>query len=126
MTMRVRFVLTVLALAAAPASADTPGSVQARNNTADGAKVYKQICAACHMPNAMGSGGGVIPALAKNKKLANPAYPIGVLTKGKGAMPAMSEILKPAQIAAVLTFVRTSFGNNYPKPVTEADVKAAK
>lgn len=113
----------LLALLAAPGHADTPGGVQAKNKAVDGEKVYKQICAACHMPNAMGSGGGTIPALAKDKKLAAPAYPITIVMKGKGAMPPMSEILSTAQVAAVITYVRTHFGNSYPQPVTEADVK---
>lgn len=120
------FVPPLLALSGAialPAHADEPGGVQAKNRSIDGAKIYKQICAACHMPTAMGSGGGAIPALAKDKKLANPAYPIAILSKGKGAMPPMSEMLTPAQIAAVLTYVRTNFGNAYPQPITEADVK---
>lgn len=121
-----RFIpLTLLALATAPAAADTPGSVQAPNNSTDGAKVYKQICAACHMPDGSGSGAGAIPALAKNTHLADPAYPIGVVVRGKGAMPPMAEILKPGQIAAVLTFVRSNFGNSYAPPITETDVKAA-
>ncbi len=113
----------LLALLAAPGHADTPGGVQAKNKAVDGEKVYRQICAACHMPNAMGSGGGAIPALAKNRKLADPAYPITIVTKGKGAMPPMSDMLSPAQVAAVITYVRTHFGNAYPQPVTEADVK---
>lgn len=112
-----------LAIASVPALADTPGSAQAKNKAVDGAQVYKQICAACHMANAQGSGGGAIPALAKNKKLANPAYAIGILTKGKGAMPSMTEILSPAQVAAAITYVRTNFGNNFPQPITEADIK---
>ena len=108
---------------ASPAHSDTPGSAQAKNKTIDGAKIYKQICAACHMANAMGSGAGAIPALARDRNLANPVYPIGILIKGKGAMPPMSDMLSPAQMAAVLTYVRTNFGNDYRQPITELDVK---
>lgn len=125
MTMRRALILVppLLAVLSAPGHADTPGSVQAKNKAVDGEKVYKQICAACHMPNAMGSGGGAIPALAKDRKLANPAYPITIVMKGKGAMPPMSDMLSAAQVAAVITYVRTHFGNDYPQPVTEAEVK---
>jgi mono/diheme cytochrome c family protein len=115
--------LALLALLAAPGHADTPGGVQAKNKAVDGEKVYKQICAACHMSNAMGSGGGAIPPLAKDRKLADPAYPIKIVMQGKGAMPPMSDMLSPAQVAAVVTYVRTHFGNAYPQPVTEADVR---
>jgi mono/diheme cytochrome c family protein len=38
-------------------------------------------------------------------------------------MPWFDDMLTPAQIANVVVYVRTNFGNNYPKPVTEADVK---
>ena len=111
------------AITASPGQGDTPGSAQARNKAVDGAKIYKQICAACHMPNASGSGGGAIPALAKNKKLADAAYPIAILMQGKGAMPPMDDMLNPAQIAAVITYVRSNFGNNYRQSVSEADVR---
>jgi len=35
----------------------------------------------------------------------------------------LGDILKPAQIAAVVTYVRTHFGNRYRTPVTEGEVK---
>lgn len=113
--------VALLAMSVGVSAQDTPGGVQAKNKAVDGAKVYKQICAACHLP--AGQGAGAIPALARNKKLANPAYPIGILKKGKGAMPPMGDMLSASQMAAVITHVRTSFGNAYPQPVTEADVK---
>ena len=71
----------------------------------------------------LGTGAATIPALAKNPKLAEPGYPIGMILRGRGAMPPLTDLLGPAQIAAVVTYVRTHFGNSYKKPVTEADVK---
>jgi mono/diheme cytochrome c family protein len=65
----------------------------------------------------------MIPALAKNPKLAEAGYPIGMVLQGRGAMPALTDLLSPAQIAGVVSYVRTHFGNNYRKPVTEAEVK---
>jgi mono/diheme cytochrome c family protein len=38
-------------------------------------------------------------------------------------MPPLIDLLGPAQIAAVVTYVRTHFRKSYKKPVTEADVK---
>lgn len=35
-----------------------------------------------------------------------------------------SPTLKPEQVAAVVGYVRTHFGNDYPEPVTPADVRA--
>jgi mono/diheme cytochrome c family protein len=64
-----------------------------------------------------------ICVLAKNPKLAEAGYPTGMVLQGRGAMPSLADLLSPAQIAGVVTYVRTHFGNNYRKPVTEADVK---
>lgn len=113
----------LLALLAAPALGDTPGSVQARNSMAQGKELFEQICAACHMADARGSGDGAIPALASDANLADPAYPVGVVMNGKGAMPPFADMLTPAQVGAAITYVRTHFGNDYPQPVTEADVR---
>ena len=75
------------------------------------------------LPDAKGAvGAGTIPALASNPKLAGAAYPIMVVARGQGAMPGFAGTLSNAQMAEAVTYVRTHFGNNYAKPVTEADV----
>ena len=109
----------------APGLAQKPGGgPTATPDPASGEQVYKQICQACHMADAKGgSGAGTIPALAANPKLNVAAYPITVVVRGKGGMPPFSTILDPGQVAAVVTYVRTHFGNSYAKPVTESDVK---
>lgn len=88
-----------------------------------GEEVYKQVCASCHMADGKGgSGAATLPSLVHNPKLATPAYPIVMVSKGRGAMPWFSDTLKPAQIAGVVTYIRTHFDNSYTTPVTEADV----
>ncbi|MDB5734999.1 MAG: cytochrome c class [Alphaproteobacteria bacterium] len=118
--------LTVPVLAQANAGGDTAGS--SANTTArpvTGEQVYVQVCQGCHMADAKGGvGAGRIPALAKNSNLEDPSYPVSMIVQGRGAMPPLTDLLNPAQIAAVATYVRTHFGNNYKKPVKEADVKA--
>lgn len=123
-----RAVLIVFVLAATPALAqggDIAGSATVKTPPpVTGEEVYQQVCQACHMADAKGGiGAGMIPALAKNPKLAEAGYPIGMILQGRGAMPSLTDLLSPAQIAGVVTYVRTHFGNNYKKPVTEADVK---
>jgi mono/diheme cytochrome c family protein len=123
-----RAALIVFVLAAGPALAqggDIAGSATVKTPPpVTGEQVYQQVCQACHMADAKGgTGAGMIPALAKNSKLAEAGYPIGMILQGRGAMPPLGDLLNPAQIAGVVTYVRTHFGNNYKKPVTEADVK---
>jgi mono/diheme cytochrome c family protein len=90
----------------------------------DGETLFKSVCAACHMPNATGgSGAGFYPALAKNDKLAVSSYPVMMVMNGKGGMPAFGEDMTDAQIAAVVGYVRTHFGNSYTDPVPLDEVK---
>jgi mono/diheme cytochrome c family protein len=118
--------LTAPVLAQVPSGGDSAGS--SANTTAKpvtGEQVYVQVCQGCHMADAKGGkGAGQIPALAKNSNLEDPSYPISMIVQGRGAMPPLTDLLSPAQIAAVATYVRTHFGNTYKKPVKEADVKA--
>ena len=109
----------------APGIAQKPGGgPTAVPQPVSGQQVYQQICQACHMADAKGGvGAGTIPALANNPRLSGAAYPITVVVRGKGGMPPFSTILDPAQVAAVVSYVRTHFGNAFAKPVTEDDVK---
>ena len=113
-----------LLLVATPAFSDEPGPGGTRAVVpVTGEQVYRTVCQACHMADGRGgAGAGAIPALAGNPRLAASAYPILLITRGRGAMPWLTDTLKPAQIAAVSTYVRTHFGNNYPAPVTEVEV----
>jgi mono/diheme cytochrome c family protein len=106
---------------------DAPGGTSSVKVSDEGRQVYEQICQACHMADAKGSAGTAgakIPALAGNPHLADKNYPIMILLKGRGGMPWFTDMLTPAQMAAVITYVRSHF-NSYPDPVTEADVTRA-
>jgi mono/diheme cytochrome c family protein len=112
-------------LAAAPAFAqDNPGGGGMRAPAAvTGEQVYSQVCRACHMADAKGAAGaGTIPALAGNPRLGAAAYPVVIVLNGKNGMPWLRDLLTPAQIAAVVTYVRTNFGNSFAPSVTEAEV----
>jgi mono/diheme cytochrome c family protein len=94
-------------------------------NFQGGEAVFKNICQGCHMANAQGAvGAGMYPALAKNAKLEVAGYPIAVIVHGQKAMPPFGGLLNDQQIADVVNYVRTHFGNNYKDKVTPADVKA--
>lgn len=115
----------LLLAAATGRGQDVPGSGPSNIKiSTQGRQVYEQVCQACHMADAKGSrsGAGTIPGLANNPRLEDPKYPIAILLNGRGGMPWFTDILSPAQMAAVISFVRSNF-NKYTDPVTEEDVK---
>jgi mono/diheme cytochrome c family protein len=92
-----------------------------------GEAIFKNVCQGCHMPQAQGAvGAGMYPALAKNSKLETAGYPVSVVVNGQKAMPAFGGMFSDQQVADVVNYVRTHFGNSYKDKVTPADVKAAR
>ena len=92
-----------------------------------GAELYAGLCQGCHMPNAQGAvGAGAYPALAANGHLVAAIYPITVVVHGQRAMPSFGADLSDQQIANVLNYVRTHFGNHYRDTITPATVHAAR
>jgi mono/diheme cytochrome c family protein len=90
-----------------------------------GEDIFKGVCQGCHMPDAKGAvGAGKYPALASNANLAAAGYPVGVVLHGQKAMPWFSDYFSDEQVANVVNYVRTNFGNHYTDKVTPADVKA--
>jgi mono/diheme cytochrome c family protein len=79
------------------------------------------------MPDAEGAvGAGAYPALAHDKKLASALYPVYVVVKGRKDMPPLASYLSDVQIAAVVNYVRTHFGNQYADTISPEMVKAAR
>jgi mono/diheme cytochrome c family protein len=92
-----------------------------------GESLYQGLCQGCHMPDARGAiGAGSYPALAKNARLLGIRYPISVVLRGQRAMPPFGENLSDDQIANVLNYVRTHFGNHYGDAVSAAAVREAR
>ncbi|MFT3687822.1 c-type cytochrome [Paenirhodobacter sp.] len=122
--------LTSLPVMADEARPDTTGwfADPERLTQTDGETIYRAVCAACHMPEGQGAvGAGHYPALAKNEMLAGADYPVHVITHGQKAMPPIGEMLDDAQVAAVVNYIRTHFGNNYTEdPATPESVAAAR
>jgi len=126
---------SLLSLALALAFAAGPGQALAQRGGGGfsfgsypqqtGEELYKGVCQGCHMPDAKGAKGGSsagYPALAGNKKLGSKLYPVLVVMRGQKAMPDFSSF-SDAQIANVVNYVRSNFGNSYTDPVTAEDVK---
>lgn len=125
--MRSILTFAAAALAATSVLADEPGPGGGKPSApVSGEQIYRDVCQSCHMADAKGAvGAAAIPALANNRNLASADYPIIMVANGRGAMPWFTDMLSPAQIAAVVGYIRTHFGNNYRKPVTAAEVAAA-
>jgi mono/diheme cytochrome c family protein len=119
-----------LAAAAIPAVGQAPDARfadPARFMATTGEGLYADICQGCHMPGGVGAvGAGVYPALAGNPKLAAAGYPLALVIRGRNGMPPFGDLLSDSQVAAVVNYVRTHFGNHFADDVTAADAKASR
>lgn len=81
------------------------------------------------------AGAGRFPALAKNPTLASRQYVALTVLRGRRNMPAFGAkhaigfagppvVLSETQIAAVINYVRTHFGNHYKDSISAAEVAA--
>ncbi len=125
--MKILVLVLVMLLASVVARADTssPSSGNTALSETDGANIYQHICQGCHMANAGGAtGAATIPALANNAKLRSTGYPVYVVLNGLGGMPAVGGVLDDSQVAAVVDFVTTHFGNHAGDRLTPEQVHA--
>ncbi|MBV8665460.1 MAG: cytochrome c [Burkholderiaceae bacterium] len=89
----------------------------------DGATLFRKRCSACHQPDGQGIPGA-FPALAGNAFVQGDGDAVAsVLLSGRGGMPNFSGQLADRDIAAVLSFVRSSWGNQAP-PLSAEQVAA--
>jgi mono/diheme cytochrome c family protein len=96
-------------------------------NEQGGAELFRNVCAACHQPDAKGAvGAGAYPPLAQDKNLVSTDFVLAVLLGGLRDMPPLGDMMSDAQVADVVTYVRTHFGNAYPGALSTADVAAAR
>lgn len=102
----------------------------------NGAEVFTK-CALCHQATGLGLPGAYPPLAGSEWLLNNPEVPIRIVLKGvqgaitvKGtsfnnAMTPFGEQLSDAEIAAVISYERSSWGNN-ASPVTAEQVAAVR
>lgn len=114
-------------LAARPSHAPDFQSDGNRFLTRGGENLYRTVCQACHMPRGEGAkGAGFYPALAQNPRFASGAYATYIVLNGFHGMPAFGERLDDQQVADVVNYVRSHFGNAYTDTVSAEDVKKAR
>jgi mono/diheme cytochrome c family protein len=112
------------ARAAPPEATLSPGF---RFSEQSGEALYTNVCQACHMGRGEGAvGAGRYPALVKDENLRTAGYSIYVVLHGYKAMPPFARLMSDDQVAAVVNYVRTHFGNAYTDAVTAEDVKNAR
>jgi mono/diheme cytochrome c family protein len=92
-----------------------------------GAALFASVCAGCHQPDASGASGAAdYPALKENKAVASADYLERLLLGGQRGMPPVGQMMSDQQVADVINYVRTHFGNAYDDAVSAADVAAAR
>ena len=117
--------------AAAPAAPASPAPTDSANAADAGKAGYMTTCIACHQANGQGLPGA-FPSIAKSEYvMGNPERLAAMVLKGitppfnyKGVtyvvpMVPQEAVLTDDKIAAILTFVRSSFENNAPAVTTE-------
>jgi ubiquinol-cytochrome c reductase cytochrome b subunit len=114
------------------------GGAATTPTNANGAKVFGANCASCH--GAQGTGvPGTFPPLANNPVVTgDPKAVIGIVLGGlhtpitvggqsyNGQMPAWKGNLSNKDISDVISYIRSSLGNNHASAVTEAQVAGYK
>ena len=102
-------------------------------SAARGEKAYL-ACVACHQPNGKGLLDTFPPLAGSKRLLGDPELPIKIILKGlqgeleaggekfNGVMPGHELLLKDKEIADVLNYVRSAWGNQAPE-ITAAKVK---
>ena len=130
--MRAELLFALLTLAG-PARAEDPPIAPAEFSHGDkfgeqtGAALYANVCQACHMADGKGAtGAGSYPSLATNPNLEQAGYPVSLIIHGRRAMPPFGDMMNDGQIAAVVNYLRTHFGNNYSDVVTAQEVSEAR
>jgi mono/diheme cytochrome c family protein len=100
-------------------------AASAAETAPDGATTFTDNCSACHQATGKGIPGA-FPALDADPFVAGPGDVIAkTVLYGRGGMPAFAEELSDAQIAAAITYVRSSW-SNHSAAVTTETVAAAR
>jgi len=110
------------------AAADDPGKAwDVKDLVAAGEKVFAANCAACHQASGKGVPGA-FPALDGSKVVNGPkAAQVALVLNGKpGTAMAAWKQLSDAEIAAVITYTRNSWGNRTGEALQPSEIKAAR
>jgi mono/diheme cytochrome c family protein len=106
-------------------------AVEGQNQAELGAAAYKRNCQACHQPDGRGLAGAFPPLAGSEWVTGEPDTLSAIVLRGlqgeitvqgkayKGVMPAFAAQITAQEMAALLSFLRSSWGNQAdPVPVT--------
>ena len=105
---------------------------QAAEGTVNGQNLYRQYCATCHGSSGQGVVGAFPPLAGANWVTGPSETPIRIVLHGlqgqlevqgqsyNGMMPAFGARLSNEEAAAVLSYIRSSFGNDAPEVTPDA------
>jgi cytochrome c oxidase cbb3-type subunit 2 len=134
-TRSIRIYASLALLVGAISGAGAP--LHASDDAASGGRLYITHCSACHQVNGEGlpgvapplKGSGVVNKDDASKHIHAVLDGMSGGTAGgvvyPGAMPPFAGVLSDAEIADIIDFERSSWGN-HGKPVTSAQVTAAR
>ncbi|WP_025917553.1 cytochrome c [Herminiimonas sp. CN] len=103
--------------------ADLAPQAGSKSGVVDGAQIFAAQCVACHQAGGTGLPGVFPPLAGSEWVMGKESTLVQILLHGisgsltvkgtvyKGEMPVFKDKLNDAEIAAVLTYVRSSFGN---------------
>ena len=92
-----------------------------------GEAIFAHVCAACHQADARGAiGAGAYPALAADANVGSKDYVLQLVLEGRGAMPPLGRAMSDAQVADVINYVRSHFGNAFSDAVSPTEAAAAR
>jgi mono/diheme cytochrome c family protein len=138
--LAVALLLAGCAKGANEGAAGGAGTKAAANNPAsasDGAVIYDANCSSCHQPNGGGIPGAFPPLAGNSVVTGSPTAVIAIVKNGldgrvevngqfySGIMPRWKGVLSDEQIAAAISYIRSSWHNHAPG-VSVAQVEAIK
>jgi mono/diheme cytochrome c family protein len=124
--------------AAQVAALDCPSSTGSAAKVAiDGGAIFQAKCLACHQANGQGIPGVFPPLAASEWVTGKPEVLANILLHGidgkinvkgtdyNGQMPAFKDLLKDDELAAVLSHIRSDWGNK-AEPIDESVIKSVR
>jgi mono/diheme cytochrome c family protein len=128
--------VVVTAMAAVASADDSTFTSSAGVGSIGGEQIYSHICQGCHMSAGEGAAGaGHYPRLAGDAALSSREFAALTVLRGRNGMPPFglpaNEVqetrtvhLSDEQVADVVNYIRSHFGNSYPDRITAAQVAA--